>query len=103
MTLVPHPDKDELILFGGEHFTGNKVKINVASATQQCNILKIVCLCISTIIHHPKPWDPSKDVLFATVLDFINMLVLFPSCYILNYNFYRQPSNKIMEQNVTLR
>ncbi|KAK7474033.1 hypothetical protein BaRGS_00034743, partial [Batillaria attramentaria] len=25
MTLVPHPDKDELIMFGGEYFTGNKM------------------------------------------------------------------------------
>lgn len=24
-TLVPHPDKDELIFFGGEYFDGNKV------------------------------------------------------------------------------
>ncbi len=25
MTLTAHPDKDELMLFGGEHFDGNKV------------------------------------------------------------------------------
>ena len=25
MTLTPHPDKDELIMFGGEYFTGNQV------------------------------------------------------------------------------
>lgn len=26
MTLTPHPDKDELIMFGGEFLTGSKVK-----------------------------------------------------------------------------
>jgi len=27
MTLTPHPDRDELIMFGGEYFTGNKVGV----------------------------------------------------------------------------
>ncbi len=26
MTLTPHPDKDELIMFGGEYFNGRKVR-----------------------------------------------------------------------------
>ena len=28
MTLTAHPDKDELIMFGGEYYTGHKV-INI--------------------------------------------------------------------------
>ena len=31
MTLSPHPDKDELIMFGGEYFTGNKVSFELIS------------------------------------------------------------------------
>ena len=30
MTLSVHPDKDELIMFGGEHFDGKKVKFKIS-------------------------------------------------------------------------
>lgn len=45
MTLTPHPDKDELILFGGEYFTGNKVGNSTCGYTVSNEAVKVTILC----------------------------------------------------------
>ena len=35
MTLVAHPDKEELIMFGGEYFTGKQVSLLNTTVTEE--------------------------------------------------------------------
>ncbi len=37
MTLTPHPVKDELIMFGGEYFDGQKVRFRFNSLVRLCS------------------------------------------------------------------
>ena len=39
MTLVAHPDKEELIMFGGEYYTGKQVSLLNTAITVRLQVL----------------------------------------------------------------
>lgn len=47
MSLTAHPDKDELLMFGGEHFTGNKV----STYGQWFQKMKVTVLSAMSVMH----------------------------------------------------
>lgn len=64
-TITTHPDKDQLILFGGEYFNGSKVCIDEDFWTASCmfdsaskglnyishNLYIILCLCVCICVY----------------------------------------------------